>query len=140
MSVRHRCRPLQSGTPCRWRHREGVVSEQVETDLVGVSWSATRPAGSDRYATTVAVSKGHFPTLDGVGPPALVATGGNWPDALAGGPAAYFGGPILLVHKNTIPSVTAAELTGLNPTWIAVLGGFVVPLDRSAVPIPQGWL
>ena len=102
----------------------GVVSPQVESDLDALAGSVTRLAGPDRYATAVELSKAHFPTPGGEGPPAYIATGENFPDALAGGPAAaYWGGPILLVHRNSIPAVTAAELTRLNPEWIDILGG-----------------
>ncbi|HUF05834.1 MAG TPA: PQQ-dependent sugar dehydrogenase [Candidatus Binatia bacterium] len=80
-----------------------------------------RYAGSDRYATAVAVSAGTFP----VGTPVVhVATGATYPDALAGGAAAARDrGPVLLVTQNTIPSATAAELTRLKPNRIVVLGG-----------------
>jgi glucose/arabinose dehydrogenase/putative cell wall-binding protein len=83
--------------------------------------SVVRIAGSDRYATAAAISAAHF--TPGV-PVAYVATGLNFPDALAGGAAAaHDHGPLLLVTQNSIPSATAAELSRLHPGKIRVLGG-----------------
>jgi hypothetical protein len=92
------------------------------------SWSfvtgkgtVARLAGADRYATAAAVSSSGF--LPGV-PVAYVATGANFPDALAAGPvAARAGGPILLVTRDGVPAPTAAELARLRPGLIVVLGG-----------------
>jgi LAS superfamily LD-carboxypeptidase LdcB/putative cell wall-binding protein len=86
-----------------------------------------RLAGTDRYATAAAVSAAHF--APGV-PAAFVATGANFPDALAGGPAAARNGaPILLVTADGIPHSTAAELARLRPGRIVVLGGTGVVSD-----------
>ncbi|HET9417540.1 MAG TPA: cell wall-binding repeat-containing protein, partial [Candidatus Limnocylindria bacterium] len=83
--------------------------------------TAPRVAGDDRFATAVALSNSAFPS--GV-PVAYVATGINFPDALAGAPAARtFGGPILLAEKWALPDVTKAELARLKPGRIVVLGG-----------------
>ena len=87
-------------------------------------WEAnrvTRLAGSDRYSTAATVSRATFPT--GV-PVAYVATGANYPDALAGGAAAaVHGAPILLTTRTSVPSATAAELTRLRSARIVILGG-----------------
>ena len=80
-----------------------------------------RYAGADRFATATAVSAAQF--APGV-PVAYVATGSNFPDALAGGSvAAYGGGPVLLVTATTIPAATATELQRLRPVSIVLLGG-----------------
>jgi len=102
-----------------------AVSDGVVAGLGPLSRTVERISGPDRYATAAALSEAHFPHFSGEGPPVFIATGENWPDALAGGPsAAYYGGPILLVHQDSIPAVTAAELRRLNPSWIDVWGGF----------------
>ena len=89
-----------------------------------------RFGGADRFATAALVSANHF--APGV-PAAYVATGANFPDALAGGPAAArTGGPILLVTRTQIPSATRAELTRLRPGRIVVLGGSGVISDSVA--------
>ncbi|MGZ3632294.1 MAG: cell wall-binding repeat-containing protein [Candidatus Limnocylindrales bacterium] len=80
-------------------------------------------AGGDRYATAVAVSAWRFAT-PGV-PVVYVATGANFPDALAAGPAAgKAGGPVLIVPPgDSLPPAIAAELARLQPATIKVLGG-----------------
>ena len=79
-----------------------------------------RLAGADRFATAAAVSAAHF--APGV-PAAYVATGANFPDALAAGPAAALArAPILLVTPTGIPAPTQAELARLQPGRIVVLG------------------
>jgi LAS superfamily LD-carboxypeptidase LdcB/putative cell wall-binding protein len=86
-----------------------------------------RIGGADRYMTAAMVSARHFEA--GV-PAVFVATGANFPDALAGGPAAARGGaPILLVTPREIPAATKAELTRLRPNRIVVLGGAAVVSD-----------
>jgi len=80
-----------------------------------------RFGGADRFATAATVSANHF--TPGV-PAVYVATGANFPDALAGGPAAArAGAPILLVARTEVPPATRAELTRLRPARIVVLGG-----------------
>ncbi|MCV0403479.1 MAG: cell wall-binding repeat-containing protein [Chloroflexi bacterium] len=84
------------------------------------SW-VKRLAGSDRYATAAAISRASF--TPGV-PVAYVATGTNYPDALAGGAAAARdGAPVLLTQQGSLPSATATELARLKPGRIVVLGG-----------------
>jgi putative cell wall-binding protein len=67
-----------------------------------------------------------------------VATGANFPDALAGGPAGVINdAPILLVRQNAVPSETAAELARLGPSTIVVLGGASV-VSSSVVTELEG--
>lgn len=81
----------------------------------------SRVAGADRFATAAAVSRSAFAPGVGV---AYVATGANYPDALAGGAAAAAqDAPILLTQRTSLPAPTAAELTRLKPKRIVVLGG-----------------
>ena len=55
---------------------------------------------------------------------AYVATGLNFPDALAAGPAAAIrGAPTILVRASGVPGGSATELERLNPRRIIVLGG-----------------
>jgi putative cell wall-binding protein len=80
---------------------------------------ATRLAGSDRYATAAAVAD-RFGSANTV----FLATGLNFPDAIAAGPvAALNGSPILLVKQNWIPPATNDALQRLSPTRIVILGG-----------------
>lgn len=99
----------------------GAVSAAVENELKTYSLQVTRAAGADRYASAVAVSKATFPTG---APVAYVATGLNFPDALAGGPvAAAAGAPLLLVPGACLPASVTAELERLGATKIVLLGG-----------------
>lgn len=97
-----------------------AISAGVESAL-GAYGTVVRVAGPDRYSTGALVSSYAFPTGAST---AYVATGTNFPDALAGGPAAVGAmGPVLLVKPDSIPSSVAAELTRLNLSSIKVLGG-----------------
>lgn len=80
-----------------------------------------RIAGANRYETAVKVSQKSFTTPQEV---VFVASGESYADALAAGPAAAASGaPILLVPRNTLPTVVATELQRLKPQAIAVIGG-----------------
>lgn len=86
-----------------------------------VTADVTRLAGADRFATSAIVSGATFAPNVAV---AYVATGANFPDALAGGAAATrAGGPVLLLTRDAIPASVGAELSRLKPQRIVVLGG-----------------
>jgi putative cell wall-binding protein len=112
-----------SPTPVLWSN---TTASHDRPCLHGNEPSGTFPGtvrlwGADRFATAVAVSQGGYP--DGA-TQVFVATGYDFPDALsAGAVAARLGAPILLVNSSSVPSVTAAELTRLDPDVIVVLGG-----------------
>lgn len=113
----------------------GVVSDGVLNALRGYATSgvAERVSGANRYATAAAVSANTFgPGVDTV----YVATGRNFPDALAGVAAAGLSGaPILLASPTGVPAETAAELTRLQPGRIVVLGGPGVIPDAVALEL-----
>ena len=98
----------------------GAVSAGVATALESYSATVERRSGGDRYETAVAVSKASFgPAVDHV----YIATGTNFPDGLAGGPAAGTApGPLLLVHTS-LPASVRAELLRLTPARVTFLGG-----------------
>jgi putative cell wall-binding protein len=93
-----------------------VVSAGVEAQLAAYAPNVVREAGGDRYATSVAVSAGTFETA----PEVFLATGANFPDAIA---ASAFAAPVLLVQQTCIPAIVAAEIQRLGPELIVVLGG-----------------
>jgi putative cell wall-binding protein len=100
-----------------------AVSAGVATalDAYDTGGGVLRLAGADRYATAAAISRHHHP---GGAPMAYVATGENFPDALAAGaPAAIRGAPTLLVRAAFVPGPSATELERLNPARIILLGG-----------------
>lgn len=80
-----------------------------------------RVFGPDRFATSVAASRQAFPA----GAEAVfLATGADFADALAAGPAAAGAdGPVLLVRQDTVPDVVAAEIRRLDPDTVHLLGG-----------------
>jgi putative cell wall-binding protein len=83
--------------------------------------TVARLAGADRYATAVAIAKQGFPHGAHV---VFLASGANFPDALAAGPAAAkLGGPLLLTNPTGLPAKVATELKSLAPTHIYIVGG-----------------
>jgi GH25 family lysozyme M1 (1,4-beta-N-acetylmuramidase)/putative cell wall-binding protein len=92
------------------------------SDATATAPASKRVAGSDRFETAVATSKASFPTA-GV-PVAYVASGLDFPDALAAAPAAAKQkGPVLLSTSVAIPQVTLNELKRVKPARIVVVGG-----------------
>ncbi len=106
----------------------GVVSESIKGQLVLYTDSKSpgaviRLSGIDRYATNVAVVKRFWP---GTAARSAVATGLNYPDALAEAPYQL---PLHLVQTNAVPSVVAADIARLDPDRIDALGGPAVISD-----------
>jgi len=100
-----------------WGGAYALTARRVATPTATV----TRLAGVDRYQTSAAISKASFET--GV-PVAYVASGADFPDALAGAPVAGRNtAPVLLVAPNAIPDAVRTELLRLKPGKIVVLGG-----------------
>lgn len=101
-----RVRTADHGTP------QDIISED----------GVTRIWGTNRYATAAQISEAY-----GWGPDNVVAvyiaSGLNYPDALAIGLSSLGDGPLLLVKDDAIPPATRAELTRLQPCYIDVLGG-----------------
>lgn len=78
-----------------------------------------RLAGADRFATAVAIA-GLASSNDVV----FVATGTNFPDALAAAPvAAARGAGLVLTGTHEIPAATRTHLEALAPREVVVLGG-----------------
>lgn len=110
-----------------------AVTQSVSDAIAADGFTVTRVAGVDRYATAAAIataanSKSPMSTVAGV-KTALVATGLNFPDALAGGPAAYaYKMPLLLVN-DTVPQATKDALTSLGIKKVEILGGTAAVSD-----------
>jgi len=114
-----------------------AVADRVRAILPGTV--VERAAGSDRFATSATLSAATFPA--GEADTVFVATGFNFPDALAAGSAAAnLGSPVLITRPDTLPSVIAAELRRLAPDRVVIVGGTVVVSSavgsaiRSIVP------
>jgi len=83
--------------------------------------SVGRIAGANRYATAALLSASAYPSG---ATDVMIATGADFPDALAGSAAAGMRGmPILLTTRTQLPTQTKTELDRLNPQRIWVLGG-----------------
>lgn len=95
-----------------------AVSTKVEEDLEGYG-SVQRVAGADRYETAALLAQDYETSHD-----VFVATGLDWPDALAGAArSGHVEAPMLLVKTSTIPPATWDELDRLDPGRVFVLGG-----------------
>lgn len=102
-----------------------AVIDQLRT-ITGVN--VDRLAGADRFATSAAVSAVF--TAAGT-QEVFLATGRNFPDALAGGPAAGLAGaPVLLSEQRCVPDVVRAEVSRFGPTRRFLLGGPAALDDR----------
>lgn len=110
----------------------GVVSTSVVNQIKSLVPGASvhRWAGNDRYATTAAISRGTYPQGSDV---VYLASGADYPDALAGAPvAALEGAPLLLTRKECVPAATKQEITRLGAQYVVVLGGTGVVSNNAA--------
>ena len=95
-----------------------AISTTVTRELRAYG-TVERVAGANRYDTAARLAQELETSQD-----VFVATGLDWPDALAGAArAGATGAPVLLVRTGDIPSVTWAELDRLDPGRVFVLGG-----------------
>lgn len=80
-----------------------------------------RISGSNRYATAIEISEAGFDSSTH----AVIASGADFPDALAGGQlAGYLDAPLLIVHPALgVTDEIRAELSRLGVTDIYLLGG-----------------
>ncbi len=105
--------------------------ERAVRDVVP-SVDLVRAGGVDRYDTAALIIK----NVTGADKPksAFVATGLNYPDALAGVPAAAVtNSPLALTQRNCVPSSVKAELDKLPLEKVTRLGGSNVVGDFSLV-------
>lgn len=105
----------------------GALSQAVEDQVRALGYFVQRLAGPDRFATSVEIAK----AIDPNPPLVLLATGMNYPDALAAGAAAAaqnaseegnYSAVVLLTRDATIPSVTKAFLDS-RPKDLGMLYG-----------------
>ncbi|GAB3599355.1 hypothetical protein GCM10027586_01750 [Kineococcus gypseus] len=101
---------------------EGAVGRDVMTWLQqNTRAELSRTGGSDRYETAALLSAANYaPGVQDV----LIATGEDFPDALAASAAAAKRGvPLLLVRTDAVPEVVVAELKRLAPRSVTLVGG-----------------
>jgi putative cell wall-binding protein len=107
-----------------------AIPASVAATLTGLGYVVVRYAGADRYGTALAVA-------DALGDPTtvLLATGINFPDALAAGPAAaHVGGVVLLTDGTVLPASVSAYLVA-HPGKVYAIGGPAVIADPSATSL-----
>ena len=81
-----------------------------------------RLGGTDRYGTSVSITRQWFAQPSA--PTVYVASGENYPDALAAGAAAgNRRSPVMLARKGEIPQAVLDEIRRLQPSRIILLGG-----------------
>ncbi len=86
--------------------------------------AVSRLSGSDRFETSAAISRAAYPNPGAGVRAAYIASGMNFPDALAAAPAAAkLGGPLLLVQTTAVPAPIMTELRRLKPATIYIAGG-----------------
>lgn len=96
----------------------GVVSTQIESQLEALFPAhVSRYAGNDRFDTASKIIAG---TWSGVAIHVILASGMNFPDALA---ASALGLPMLTSDTNCIPGTILAVLGNLQPDTVTIVGG-----------------
>ena len=112
------------------RYEIKTIEPNTKTGWIAMNWAlptgiATRLAGSDRYATAVAISKDGYPQAKSANA-VVIARCDDFGDALPGGILAVAkGGPLLLSQSSKLPSVVIAEITRVlkDGGTIYLLGG-----------------
>lgn len=107
---------------------ERRIHDEVLQSLRAYGPDVRRVSGTDRYATAAELAQ-----LDGEVPggTAYVATGVDFPDALAAAAqAGQHDAPVLLVKPDSVPQATAAVLDELAPGRVVVAGGPVSVSDE----------
>lgn len=105
----------------------GAVSAAVQTELanyVDHPSHVERVGGIDRYATSRAIVADAFGDVDVN--EVFIATGRDFPDALAAGPAAaHFGGAVLLVDgaAASVPTETLNLISSFDEPYVFLAGG-----------------
>lgn len=115
------------------------VSATVESQLRDLGARVDRLSGPERYSTAVSVAT--FGLNNGLRPEQiLIATGRNFPDALAaGGAAGVLRAPVLLVETGSVPGPTASFLRqhGANIDQFIVVGGPNTVSDAVLAQLPS---
>ncbi|MFK5645811.1 S8 family serine peptidase [Ornithinimicrobium sp. LYQ121] len=105
-----------------------AVSDDVLTALAAYGDEIERIGGANRYEVSAGVATRFF---EAPADHALVATGLNFPDALAAGPvAAKHNSPVLLVKQDAVPAAVLGAIVDLRIQEITIAGGYAA-VDKS---------
>ncbi|KIL43038.1 cell wall-binding repeat-containing protein [Jeotgalibacillus campisalis] len=121
--------PQKTGTVLSVTSMDKAGNKSPAASLT-ISSKTGRIGGVDRYETAVNISQDGWRESDTV----VLATGSDFPDALAGGPLAYQrNAPILLTRSTSLHSKTEKEIDRLKAKNVLILGGTgVVSADVEA--------
>ncbi|MBS4020833.1 MAG: cell wall-binding repeat-containing protein [Dethiobacter sp.] len=98
----------------------GALSAEINAALVQMGYQTVRLAGNDRYETAIKIAE----ALGSSHTEVFLATGENFPDALAASSAAAIKGiPVLLCRKDAVPGVVAQYLNQHQLSEVYVVGG-----------------
>ncbi|PWJ47854.1 Putative cell wall binding repeat 2 [Quadrisphaera granulorum] len=112
-----------------------AVSEDLFRQLQPLaSQRVERIQGDDRYGTAARVATTSFADASEV----VLASGEDFPDALAGGAAgAALGSPLLLSGRDALPAATRSALTALAPSRVTLVGGTSVVTPTVVAQVKQ---
>lgn len=98
----------------------GVVGAPARPAAAIPGFTLTRLAGGDRFETAATIATSTFGRADA----AIVASGRDFPDALAGNYlAGRLGAPVLLAERDSVPLPTLDALYRLGVKRVTLLGG-----------------
>jgi putative cell wall-binding protein len=98
------------------------VSPSIETELEAAVDDVTRLSGADRFEASLSINRDAFPSAPV--PTVYLATGLNFPDALAGAALAGMqGAPVYLVRQDCVPVGVLSDVAQLEATRVTLLGG-----------------
>lgn len=104
-----------------------AISDGQAAAFTAAGYTVHRLAGADRYATNEQIVDQPGPGAVGPvdnRPTAILATGADFPDALAAGPAAFAAHvPVVLTTSSELSGTAAAALKHLGITQVVIAGG-----------------
>jgi putative cell wall-binding protein len=128
-------RALPAGATVYLLGGQNALGAAVEDAVRSLGFTPVRLAGGDRYETATVIADQGLANPTTV----LLATGANFPDALAAGAAApTAAAAVLLTSGSTIPPATSTYLTAHPPKTRYAIGGPAAAADPSATAIVGG--
>lgn len=96
------------------------VSNGILSSLDTEGYGVERLSGSDRFEASSNIARTGFPTAERV----FIATGFNFPDALAGAAwAGSIGAPLIVIPGTCIPARVLQDLENYQVSEVTILGG-----------------
>jgi putative cell wall-binding protein len=111
------------------------VSPGIQSGLAKVVSDVTRLSGADRFEASVNINRDAFRTAPV--PIVYLATGLNFPDALAGAAlAGKQGAPVYMVRQNCVPAPVLFDIAQMGTSTVTLLGGTATlsPAVESLTP------